>query len=89
MALIDHFAAQRLREMREDRGLSPEQLASELRRAARSAPWGERGCVDAHTIRRIERHGHVPGPRVQFVLANFFGCPMRDIWVPSRQRAAA
>jgi hypothetical protein len=88
MAFIDHFAAQRLRQMREEAGLSPEAMADQIRRAAKTAPWGDRGAVDAHTIRRIERRGHVPGPRVQFVLSNFFGTQMRDIWVPANRQVA-
>lgn len=89
MALIDHYAAQRLKDLREEAGLSPEALSTAIRIAADDAPWGDRGAVDAHTIRRIERRGHVPGPRVQFVLSHFFGMPMREIWAPSNQRVAA
>lgn len=87
--LIDHAAAQSIREMRELRGYSPEALAAAIKEAAKTAPWGERGAVDAHTIRRIEKHGYVPGPRVQFVLASYFGLIVHELWRPSSSRVAA
>ena len=87
--LIDHAAAQRIREMREARGYSPEALAAAIRDAAQDAPWGDRGAVDAHTIRRIEKTGHVPGPRIQFVLASFFGLVPHELWLPRASRLAA
>jgi len=87
--LIDHAAAQRIRELREIRGFSPEALAAAIKDASKNAPWGERGAVDAHTIRRIEKHGHVPGPRVQFVLARFFDLTPHELWQPRRSRVAA
>lgn len=89
MPMVDHYAGQALREMRELRGLSPEALSDDIRLRARNAAWGERGAVDAHTIRRIERRGHVPGPRVQFILASYFDKTVHELWVPSRSRAAA
>jgi ribosome-binding protein aMBF1 (putative translation factor) len=87
--MVDFAAAQRIREMRESQGLSPEALAAAVKEAAETAPWGNRGAVDAHTIRRIEKTGHVPGPRVQFVIANFFGVVLHDLWEPRRGRVAA
>lgn len=86
MALIDHYAAQRLRDMREERGLSPEALSREIALMAEKADWGSRGAVDAHTIRRIERRGHVPGPRIAFVVANYFGLRPNELWMPSNRR---
>lgn len=86
MALIDHYAAQRVRDMREERGLSPEALSREISSMAASAGWGTRGSVDAHTIRRIERRGHVPGPRIAFVLASYFGLKPHELWVPANRR---
>lgn len=88
MPMVDFAAAQRIREMREARGYSPEALASAIREASKDAPWGDRGAVDAHTIRRIERSGHVPGPRVQFVLSQFFGfAAPHELWLPRSSRA--
>lgn len=86
MALIDHYAAHRLRDMREERGLSPEALAREIVAQAKRESWGSRGVVDPHTIRRVERHGHVPGPRIMFVLAAYFGMRPHEMWVPANRR---
>ena len=49
-----------------NRGLSPNDLA---RLTGVSAP----------SIRLAEA-GHVPGPRIQFALAEFFGVQVLDIW---------
>lgn len=84
--MIDHRAAARLVEERELRGLSPEGLSLAIKRASRNAPWGERGAVDAHTIRRIERDGHVPSERIRFVIASFFGHLPHEIWEPRNRR---
>lgn len=86
MPLIDVHGAQRLADLRESRGLSPEALSAEIATAAVAAPWGRRGSVDAHTIRRIERYGHVPGPRVAFVLASYFDLQPHELWQPGNRR---
>lgn len=87
MAFIDHRAADELRELREFNGYnSPEDLAKAIRVKAKTEPWGERGTVDAHTIRRIERHGHKPGPRARFVLAHFFGLRPNQLWQDRHER---
>lgn len=85
--LIDHAAAQRIRELREAQGYSPEALSAAIKEASLDAPWGDRGAVDAHTIRRIERTGHVPGPRVQFVLSQYLGfAAPHELWQPRSSR---
>lgn len=92
MSLIDIYAAQDLKRMRKERGLSPEDLADEICLVAAREGWGKRGTVDAHTIRRIERYGHVPGDRVCFVLASYFGKVPHEVWIPHnavRAKAAA
>lgn len=95
MALIDIHAAERITLMRESRGMSPEALACDIAEHAMSEGWGQRGAVNAHTIRRIERTGHVPGPRVAFVMASYFGMVPHELWepcnrrMPSRARVAA
>ncbi len=82
MAFTDHHAAEKLRELREAAGYnSAEALALAIRLAAPEAEWGKRGTVDAWTIRKIEQ-GHVPGPRIRFVLAGYFGCSQSTIWEP-------
>lgn len=86
MALIDTYAASRLTELREQRGLSPEALAIEINAAALAAGLGSRGAVDPHTIRRIERHGHVPGVRVAFVISSYFELVPHELWHPGNRR---
>lgn len=89
MAFVDYHAARRIKAMREELGLSsPEALAHEIRLQAVIADWGRRGTVDAHTIRRIEKRGHVPSIRIQFVLAMFFGVRMRELWLPGAAQPA-
>lgn len=89
MALIDTYAGQRITEMRQALGMSPEDLAADIAEAAATAPWGKRGAVDAWTIRRIESKGHVPGPRVMFVLANYFGMVPHELWDARHAKVAA
>lgn len=36
--------------------------------------------VSGHTIRRIERTGAIPSPRIQFALAQFFGMRPTELW---------
>lgn len=73
----DWIAAQRLRSLRMDSGLSPERLGALI-------------GVSGHTVRRIERYGSIPTPRVQFQLASHFGLRPTDLWqlVPKFARAA-
>lgn len=63
----DRAAASELKRLRINRGLSPEQL-------------GHLANVSGHTIRRIERTGCIPGPRVQFCLGAQLGHLPSDIW---------
>lgn len=92
MPFIDPDASQTLKDLREAQGLSPKDLAAEIKHMAsrRGAAW-TRGAVDEYTIRRIEgkpeehRHGFVPTIRVQFVIATFFGVDRREIWKPGRK----
>ena len=63
----DRLAASKLRTLRTDRGLSPEQL-------------GYHAGVSGHTIRRIERTWSIPTPRVQFMLAQHFGLRPSELW---------
>lgn len=86
MALFDQGAADDLADRRKALGLSPENLADAIALESVRSPWGERGRVNAHTIRRIEATGHVPGVRVQFVLAAYFGLVPHQIWKPGRAR---
>jgi DNA-binding XRE family transcriptional regulator len=65
----------RLQELRINAGLSPNDL-------------GRRVGVSGQTIRLAEG-GYVPGPRIQFQIAQAFGLRPLDIWPIETQRAAA
>jgi transcriptional regulator with XRE-family HTH domain len=65
----------RLQELRINAGLSVNDLARVTQ-------------VGAGTIRLAEA-GHVPGPRTQFALANYFELRPLDIWPLSQQRVPA
>jgi transcriptional regulator with XRE-family HTH domain len=69
----DRSAGRLLREWRLDRGLSPEALSWELRRAKLES-------VSGRQIRRIEEIGVIPTPRVMFALASFFGARPTEVW---------
>ena len=87
---LDFHAASKLVELREERGLSQERLAAEIKRYAKEQGWfSAHGAVDAFTIRRIERDGHCPSERVRLVIALFFGLSPSDIWSPANRRRAA
>lgn len=88
MAFTDHHAASLITEMREARGLSPEALATEINAASRAQGLGAKFTVHPHTIRRIEREGHVPGVRVRLVLSSFFGLTPHELWRSDRRRVA-
>ena len=81
MPFTDRQAARKVRELREDAGLSQERLAAALRRRARAGDWpAEVGTVDASTIRAIEDLDHVPSQRIKVALALYFDVPWRSIW---------
>lgn len=89
MPFTDSIAAQRLTELREDRGLSQEGLAVAVHRYAKEQGWlkpNGLGAVTADTIRSIERTGHCPSERVRLVLALFLNVPVRDLWEPRNRR---
>lgn len=86
----DATAADRIRELREDRGLTWWGLQGAVRRLADEQNWlkpGGLGAVDADTIKAIEEDDHVPSLRVQLVLSLFFGVDRRSIWKPQNRRA--
>lgn len=75
-------AAELIRQMRTDEGLTPEALAYQIARDGG-------GIVSGRTIRRIESEGAIPTVRVQFALARHFGMSPTDLWRPQRRKAAA
>lgn len=81
MPFIDWQAANTVRDLREDAGLSQEGLANAVKRRGLAEGWyREHGALDAFTVRAIEKHGHVPGQRIKVALALFFGVSHRQIW---------
>lgn len=78
----DRHAARRIRELRIDKGWTPERLSYEVSRIAPQTP------VSGRTIRRIESTGAVPTVRVMFGLAKAFGLAVTDLWTV-RDRVAA
>lgn len=87
---VDHRAADTIRELREDRGLSQEALGKAVKREALARGWYKvHGAVDPYTIRRIEDTGHVPSERVRMAIALYFEMQPREIWQPQNRRLAA
>lgn len=83
----DIYAAEKLCNLREAKGLSQEALANAIRQFAKDNDWYKTyGAVDAFTIRRIERDGHCPSERVRFVIATFFGTTPGKLWKPINRR---
>lgn len=84
----DPTAARLVRQLRIDRGLSPETLSWAIFEST-----GER--ISGRAIRYIEHNGTVPTPRVQFAIASYFERLPSQVWgqsVPrlhARQGAAA
>lgn len=81
--VIDHSGLW-LKELREGRGLSPEEVPHAMLRASidrRSIPSGR-------TIRRVEATGRMPHVRYAFGLAEFYGVPVAQLW-PRRERVGA
>lgn len=72
----DKAAGRLIKEWRLDKGLSPEALSWELRRAKLQSVSGKQ-------IRRIEDQGVVPTPRVQFALASYFEARPTEVWRPT------
>jgi hypothetical protein len=81
----DQGAGDLLADLRVERGLTREDVPHAMRKAG----------IDRHripspkTLWRIETKGHVPGVRIQFALAQFYGREVRSIWAPQRRRVAA
>lgn len=73
----DRGAGLLLRELRENAGLSPEQMPYELLK--RGLP-----PVSGKTVRRVEAVGAIPQVRIKFALAQFFGREVSEIWQPRR-----
>lgn len=79
----DRHAAALIRELRVDRGLTPEALSYAIYRAAPGYP------VSGRTIRRIEREGVIPSVRVMFGIASAFGMVPSQLWGTTTRAMAA
>lgn len=79
----DRHAATRIKELRVDRGWTPEALSYEIHRIAPRFP------VSGRTIRRIERDGAIPSVRVMFGIAQAFGLLPSELWPSTMRRVAA
>lgn len=75
---------QLLRDLREARGLSPEEVPHAMLRAKIE----RRSIPSARTIRRVEETGRKPHVRYAFGLAQFYGVELPQLW-PADQRARA
>lgn len=72
--MLQHRAtAARLRALRADRGLSPEQLSFAIQTAGL-------GYVSGHTIRRAEEGKRNPTARVQYAIAAYFDLRPTELW---------
>ena len=79
----DRHAGRHVRELREDRGLTPEQLSYEISKQYPDYP------VSGRTIRRVEREGAIPTVRVKFGIARAFGKVPSEIWCSHARRPVA
>lgn len=83
----DWQASDRVRELRENEGLSRSELAQAIERLA-SKP-GRPYTVSRKTIDRIEEMGAEPTVRVKFAIARFFELDVTEIWSGNRARTRA
>lgn len=73
-----------LQELREARGLSPEQVPHAMQRQR----IDRRNIPSGRTIRRAEETGRMPHVRFAFGLAQFYGVEVRQLWPAEERRAA-
>jgi transcriptional regulator with XRE-family HTH domain len=83
--LRDTDAAAVLRDLREARGLSPEEVPHKMRMIG----IDNRNIPSSRTIRRVEAVGIIPQVRYRFGLAEFYGQPITSIWASARKRVLA
>lgn len=79
----DFNAARRIRELRIDRGWTPEALSYEITKL------DPKYAVSGRTIRRIESHGMIPSVRVMFGIAQVFGMVPSQLWPLGSSRKVA
>jgi transcriptional regulator with XRE-family HTH domain len=79
----DHFAGQRIKAERIDRGWTHEDMSREIFRA-----FGPTYATSARTIWRVES-GHRPSVRKQFAIARVFDLMPSDLWSGGRAAVAA
>lgn len=76
MKLDTSDTAKLLQELRESKGLSPEQVPY----AMLSAKIDRDAIPSSRTIRRVEETGRKPQVRYAFGLAHFYGVDMHHLW---------
>lgn len=77
----DQDAADLIRRLRTNEGLTPEGLAAAIRDKAMAAGIpASRVSISGDTIRLIERTGREPGVRVKYALAFYFNRRPGHIW---------
>lgn len=81
----DTEAGELLFDLREAKGLSPEQVPHAMRKAG----VARLHIPSGRTIRRVEDEGVVPHVRHRFGLAEFYGLNMGQIWEPAKRKVAA
>jgi len=76
MTATSSITAELLRDLREQRGLSPEEVPT----AMVHARIERRAIPSARTIRRVEDTGRKPQARYAHGIATFYGLRVRDLW---------
>lgn len=81
MVRKDKEAADLIRRLRTNEGLSPEELAQAIRdKAAQAKLPASKVSISGDTIRLLERLHREPSPRVKFALAFYFDLKPGHIW---------
>lgn len=81
MVRKDKDAADLIRRLRVNEGLSPEELAQAVRdKAVQAKLPASKVSLSGDTIRLLERHHREPSPRVKFALSFYFDLRPGHIW---------
>jgi transcriptional regulator with XRE-family HTH domain len=76
----DTAAGDRVRRLRINQGLGIRDLARAIEEKGVEAGYDrERVCVSEDTLALLEK-GHIPGPRIKFAVAHYFGLRPGQLW---------